>query len=258
MNIDLMRIVEQVVRPLPALKVNKLRMREELYAQLEQIYTEELCRDGATEVAARQRASARFGDPELLRAELLQTIPPSERAWAIADRMLVRRREGEGLFRFSLRIGLHAGLGMVLFGMFLFAIAALPFSDPPKPSFWGWRALATVTVGVNSFCLTLLGNAALAEFQWDEGHARLRRAFRFILWSLVSGLLVAISEVLNLFYLVGIHWKLGYAEPLFCVWLIAGAMFAVVVWLRVREDARFQPWAQVSLTQQQPSKRGMA
>ncbi|MFN3149206.1 hypothetical protein [Bremerella sp.] len=258
MNTKLMRVVEQVVRPLPALKVNKLRMRTELYALLDQIYQEELQNEDATEVSALRQASQRFGDPDQLRDELLQTIPRSERAWAMADRWLVRRREGEGLVRFSLRIGLHAAIGMVLFGLFLFGFATFWKSDPPGIQFWGWWMLAILTVSVNSFCLTLLGNVALAAFQREEDRTRLKLPRRLFACTLASGLLVAVSEVLNLYYLVGPHWRNGYAEPFVWVTLMAGTMFAVVIYLRAREDVHYQPWNEVSLGSQPNDMRGTA
>ncbi|QDU73788.1 hypothetical protein Pan97_07880 [Bremerella volcania] len=258
MNTDLMRVVEQVVRPLPALKVNKMRMRMELYTLLEQIYQEELSQDGTSETAALERASRRFGDPELLRGELLQTIPLSERAWTIADRLLVRRREGEGLVCFCFRIGLHACLGMVLFGLLLYVVATFQKNDPPELSFWGWWTLAILTVGVNSFCLTLLGNVALAGFRQIKGRTRFVGPLRFILCTLAAGLLIASSEVLNMYYLVGPYWKLGYAEPFLFVGMITGTMFAVIVWLRAREDAQFQPWNEISLPSQPSAMRGTA
>lgn len=258
MNTDLMTVVEQVVRPLPALKANKLRMRIELYSLLQQIYEEELSRPGASETTALQQASRRFGDPNALSEELLQTIPTSERVWAMADRVLVRRREGEGLVRFSLRIGLHSIVGMVLFGLILFLMATFLKNDPPDLTFWLWWALATATVGVNSFCLTILGNAALAGFHGKGERTGLRNALRLGACSVAAGLMIAFSEIVNMFYLVGSHWKLGYVEPLVCVWLITGVMFAVVVWLRSREDVQFQPWNDVVLPPRQSAKRGTA
>lgn len=258
MNTELMKVVERVIRPLPAFKVNKLRMRTELYALLDQIYQEELQREGTSEAAALPQASRRFGDADKLRGELLQTVPYLERAWAIADRLLVRRREGEGLVRFSLRIGLHTAVGMVLFGLLLYVVATYLKNDPPELHFWGWWMLAIATVSVNSCCLTLLGNGALAGFQQVEGRTHLRRPLRFITCTVVAGLLIAVSEVLNLYYLVGPHWKHGYTEPFVYVTLMTGAMFAVIVYLRAREDVQYQPWNELALGSQQQEMRGTA
>lgn len=258
MNTQLMQVVEQVVRPLPSIKANKLRIRLELYTLLEQIYQEELSADDTSEVTALERAKQRFGDPELLREELLQTIPLSERAWAAADRLLVRRREGEGLVRFSLRIGLHAGIGMVLLGVVLYFVATYLKNDPPEFQFWEWWTLAIMTVGVNGFCLTLLGNAALAGFQLNDDRPQLVGRLQFILCTLAAGVLIAASQVLNMYYLVGPYWKHGYVEPFVYIGMITGTMFAVIVWLRAREDVHFLPWNQLPLSPKQTAKRGVA
>lgn len=71
---DLMRHIEQAVRPVRAALRRKLEMREELLAHLQGIYEEELVRSG-DEAVARDAALERFGSPEALSSQLATTVP---------------------------------------------------------------------------------------------------------------------------------------------------------------------------------------
>ncbi len=97
---ELKRRVEQVVRPVRAGDLRKLRMREELLDHLTAIYEEELQRLGEP-MAAIAQARERFGDPGLLTDELRGSISGLEHFRYVLDRY--RYRSGEPLLGFALR-----------------------------------------------------------------------------------------------------------------------------------------------------------
>jgi hypothetical protein len=120
---EFMVLVERAVRPVQAGPTKLTRMREELLAHLMAIHEEELVRLG-NDATARVEAIRRFGDPEVLTAELQQSVKWNDRLDARLNRMY-GWRPGESAVRYSARLAL------------LLALAILP-----------WVPFALVTTGL--------------------------------------------------------------------------------------------------------------
>lgn len=80
LRLEQMKIVERIVRPVPANVPRKRKMREELLAHLTAIYGEEHARLHNSE-AALHAAARRLGEPAELSQQLEQSLPTGER-WA--------------------------------------------------------------------------------------------------------------------------------------------------------------------------------
>lgn len=108
----LMIPVEQAVRPVRAADSVRMRMREELYAHLLDIYTEERSRHESDEIAV-ARSIARFGRPEELTRQLQGSLTRHERyeAW-LGDR--INQRPGESATRAAARLALLMALVMLV------------------------------------------------------------------------------------------------------------------------------------------------
>ncbi|MBC8353756.1 MAG: hypothetical protein H8E66_17290 [Planctomycetes bacterium] len=82
--------VERAVRPVYAAGRTKLRMRNELYAHILDIYEEELSQ-AKDERAALDATMSRFGPPHNLTTELQQTVSWLEQREGMLDKWLIRR-----------------------------------------------------------------------------------------------------------------------------------------------------------------------
>jgi hypothetical protein len=104
-RIELMKIVERSVRPVPSSTPRKRKMREELLAHLSTIYEEELTRNGDVAIALKE-AARRFGAPAELAHEFQASLPIHERISHFMER-LVAYRAPESAARYSLRLAWH-------------------------------------------------------------------------------------------------------------------------------------------------------
>jgi len=104
-EIELKKIVERAVRPVPAGVDRKKQMRAELLAHVHSAFEEELARD-ADEQAALRQTRARFGDPATVAAELRATLSRRDRFVFLLDR-LAERRTGESAWRCSVRRAMY-------------------------------------------------------------------------------------------------------------------------------------------------------
>jgi hypothetical protein len=112
-DVALRRQVERAVRPVRARRARKLVMREELFAHLTAIYSEERMRQ-PDDQAAVTAALARFGQPAALTAELNTSVGLVDRVgyrcdcWEDALHGVLHfwfgRRAGEAWFGFALRV----------------------------------------------------------------------------------------------------------------------------------------------------------
>jgi ATP-dependent Clp protease ATP-binding subunit ClpC len=122
-RIELMKIVERSVRPVPSSTPRKRKMREELLAHLSTIYDEELARSGQA-ASAFKDAARRFGAPAEVAREFQASLPIHERISNFIERF-VAYRAPESAARYSLRIAWHtlvllsAVLGIVTGGVAL-------------------------------------------------------------------------------------------------------------------------------------------
>jgi hypothetical protein len=104
-RIELMKIVERTVRPVPSSTPHKRKMREELLAHLATIYEQELARSGDS-AAALDAAAQRFGAPSELAREFEVALPFQERLSYFTERF-VAYRAPESATRYSLRMAWH-------------------------------------------------------------------------------------------------------------------------------------------------------
>lgn len=116
-QLQLMKLVERVVRPVQASRTQRRKMREELLSHLSALYDEELFRLGDAK-AALDAAAARFGDPAELSKDLGRALPPGERLFCPVRRLLGWRPE-ETEIRFTARVSGYL-LGLVLAGVAVF------------------------------------------------------------------------------------------------------------------------------------------
>ncbi|HEX2477485.1 MAG TPA: Clp protease N-terminal domain-containing protein [Lacipirellulaceae bacterium] len=122
-RIELMKIVERAVRPVPSSTPRKRKMREELLAHLSTIYEEELARRGKVSTAYKE-AARRFGAPAELAQEFQASLPIHERISHFMERF-VAYRAPESAAQYSLRLAWHtfallaAVLGIVTAGVAL-------------------------------------------------------------------------------------------------------------------------------------------
>ena len=121
MKTDLMLPVERIVRPINAPLLKKMRMRSELYAHLECIYTEELARHENPELAL-ESTLKRFGDLGEVRTELQKTVPKWNQIVAWLDRFFTRESRETNLqfaWRASRRIAIVISLLYIALAMCL-------------------------------------------------------------------------------------------------------------------------------------------
>ena len=125
MNVDeqLKIHVERAVRPVLGRNATKLKMREELYAHLQGIFSEEQARHD-TEDAALETARRRFGDPRAMTRELQATVDWPEKCSSWFE-MRTKRMPGESEFRHAVRnAGIQLGYGAA--GMLLTVFVLTP------------------------------------------------------------------------------------------------------------------------------------
>jgi hypothetical protein len=150
-----LRLIERTVRPVRAATPRKLKMREELLAHLEFIYTEEFARLQNPD-AAFKAAAARFGDPSELTRELQSTIPMHERlSWWMEKHFGWRAPEHASSYlrRFSLQF-----LGIFGTLLAIFAAIIIFFFDEPIPSALPALFAAALALVTTDIAIYLLGN----------------------------------------------------------------------------------------------------
>jgi ATP-dependent Clp protease ATP-binding subunit ClpC len=241
-EIELKKIVERAVRPVPAGLDRKKQMRAELLAHVHSAFEEELARDADEQTALRQ-TRARFGDPAKLAAELRATLSRGNR-FAFRIERLVERRMGESAWRCSLRRA-----------MYLFAaheamlLLALPFFLIRPPGLQVWRtayfvlclATAVSTAVFTSSLLTIGLRATLF-------HRQGARFARFMGICFLAIILVPLCEF-GLFAAVsgeirGSIWNARIALP-FIVLLPIG--LSLLAWAIEREERYRSEWADLTL-----------
>jgi ATP-dependent Clp protease ATP-binding subunit ClpC len=230
-RIELMKIVERVVRPVRASTPWKRRMRDELFAHLTGIYEQEVARLKSPALALEQ-AARRFGEPAELTGELECALPAYERFSRLIERWMLYRAP-ESAARYSLRLAtntfwLLAGcLGLVMFGVVLVygwiaavqtlasVFAAILFLTPPmqfvivlalikmRDAMWGafgsrkslGHVFAYSLVIAAAAQLYLMGVATVARLDFGAGIEAAR----------VSGMIGVISAIafLALAYVTG-------------------------------------------------------
>ncbi len=162
--------VERAVRPVNASLRTKLRMRNELYSHLLEIYDEELCRTN-DELSATSAAIRRFGDPEQLTAELQQTVSWIETHEGRLDKCIWRRKSESKLQHATrLAISYSALVPICLFAIMLLWLFQEPLGLNPKSASefaysvtrFGLSMLVYFIIQV--FAVTLIGSHFYQQF----------------------------------------------------------------------------------------------
>ena len=223
---EMMVLVEQVVRPLPASLKRKKRIRNELSQHLLAIQAEELAGDGDPH-AAWDRAKERFGDPEALSGELRQSIGRADRWIRLIERCVLQRPE-ETTAYFALRlVALELALSSVIFCLSPFRL--------------GIAVQMFLAVGFGGM---IFGGLTWAQ-DWKQGGLGVR-------WWLCSlGLLAIFPAALTLLLLIAggspadnaLSWPMLGGWSLFAI--IGGPLFGV---LHARDMAYLKEWAELELS----------
>lgn len=247
MNVDLMKKIERIVRPLSCDKTRKNRMRADLYSQLERIYHEELAQDGNSSLAM-TRSQERFGETAQLQKELLATIPWMHRWQSTVDDWLTGRREGQSTIRFAAEFGGRAATVLFLFFALMIVWGRFYWQDPFVVNMWPTFLAIALLFGINCFTHVLLGDLALGAFQMDAFRIRLRNPLLLILAAVGAGFSLAISLcVLIEVSSPGAYWS---GLPGVFLWPMGMAMvlFLIVVGLMAQVELEDRRWSQLDLS----------
>lgn len=248
MKIELMKVVERAVRTLPCDKSTKLRMRDELYTQLEQIYEEELAKHDDESIAL-DLAKRRFGDSATLREELLGTISWRVRFGSWIDQKMLGR--APGVSDIAMLVGFGVRLGMLLLVFFVVAIGVVVFCWQDYVVLYVWPTFLAISilVGVNVFIFAISGLGAVAALRLEEDRVRMHSLGRFILATIIVGTSLALSFGI----LLEVARKGAALEmtPWAYVGAAAAAMvlFVTVVGLMAKIELRDQEWSALDLSE---------
>lgn len=247
MKIELMKVVERAVRTLPCDKSTKLRMRDELYAQLEQIYEEELAKHDDASVALNQ-AKNRFGDPATLREELLGTISWRMRWGSWLDQKMLGR--APGVSDMAMLIGFAVRMGMTVLAFFVVSIGVVAFVRQDNVVLYIWPVFLAISVllGTNILIFAISGLGALAALRLEGDRVRVHSPWRFSLATITVGTSLSLS--------FGILLEVARKGAAFEMspWAFVGAaaaamvLFVTVIGLMAKIELRDQAWSALDLS----------
>ncbi|MEZ6072071.1 MAG: hypothetical protein R3C10_17895 [Pirellulales bacterium] len=252
---SLMIHVERAVRPVRATEDTKCRMREELFAHIEEIYHEELTRTGDANGAI-LRSCERFGDPAELTIQLQQTVFWLERV-GYPLIVLFNRREHESAPRHAMRAAASNLAAYLIFGgvvgvvsMIVIACKSLPigrsfteyallsFQIIAAPGLWE-------SVGVGLFALI----GPRMAHQVERGLLR-PKSWWTVGWLSVAA--VVIVFVCGAGFLLMMPIGADDVEMLLPRWLLLAlvtpTVFAVVCRMAAMEAVRSRPWVTLDLS----------
>ncbi len=133
-NLELMKHVERAVRPVVAPASRKTQVRRELLAHLNEMYVQELERQGSAQIAV-ARAVERFGHPADITRQLQGTVSRWDR-WQARMGQWECRPLGQSIFSYALRRSVGVSLAAII--LFLFFLVVMIGSrlaghrdDPP-------------------------------------------------------------------------------------------------------------------------------
>ncbi|MBP88241.1 MAG: hypothetical protein CMJ64_16240 [Planctomycetaceae bacterium] len=250
---DLRVHVEKAVRPVVADQGTKLRMREELYSHLLEVFEEERA-TGDDEAAAILRANDRLGDPAALTAELQATA--SRVSWyeGAIDRIVHRQDETEigHACRLASRYLLAIVPLIIVVVPTVWIIQTLigstqkSFLDLVSDSLWfgvPFGVFATAQV----FFFTIIAHRMLRQF--DKPSWRPRSIGGVFGLCAVSTVFLLVSSFALFSILTG-NPRATY-ELMMPKWLIASSLMPFVmtgfVLARRREIERLEPWSSLEI-----------
>ncbi|TWT57800.1 hypothetical protein KOR42_11670 [Thalassoglobus neptunius] len=244
MNPSLMTPVERVVRPVHAPMSSKMRMRNELYSHLEQIYQEEF---SAThdETSALERSLARFGDLDEIR-EQLQLGISKPLQWVDRLDESFSRRAGESHLAFAVRNSFRVGAVFFVQLIVILLLAALGLSTV-RESAWLIApyflilslTAASVTFVVLQIAQPLVDRPVGALSKWE-----------LIRGATLFGVAAAVAEAVLLFGgRIFSEWELpSHLFPLMGMAFVGAAvMFSVVIFLFRNELSQISEWRELEI-----------
>ncbi len=243
---ELMRLVEQAVRPVCADISSKMKMREELYGHAEEIYRDELQRDG-NESTAIARAVARMGDPAELRTELQATISWPERWCAYFSSFFVRR-PGESRLHSAFRI---AWISALVISLEMFPLLMFEAMDILSWNFRGKflvRLVPTLIslVAINGFVFTLLGSTLVDHLQ--AGFVGRRTMVACFGMAFAASLALLTTGAAFTLALCGDVASVQALMPRWYALAVVAAFGSVVIcWLSAKEKRRSHEWLTLEL-----------
>lgn len=246
MHIELKKIVERVVRPLPCDKTTKLRMRDELSSQLLLIYDEEFAKDD-DETAAIERTANRFGEPAALRQELDATISSRMRFGTQLNHWILGEVPPKSPISFAARVAIRlASLHFVMtFG--LLAVLILLGKDSSVLGVWPTFLAISVLFGFNGFLFTICGLAAIHAMKLDGEQLQFVHPVRLVLATVGAGLSLAASYVA----LMSVsHFDVGQPSMLAIFATVCGIamlLFLLVIGLIAKVELRDREWSSLDL-----------
>ncbi|MBT6498218.1 MAG: hypothetical protein HOL01_27205, partial [Planctomycetaceae bacterium] len=123
--------------------------------------------------------------------------------------------------------------------------------SPPLSIAWSIIAAAGVLFGLNTFVITLCGNAAMAAIEWNDGRMRIHRKGQAALCVLAVGLMVGLSEV-AVWLGTDSGYSLADAAILFLeVSLFSVVSFSAVVGLMAYDQRGLSAWNELELGSEQ-------
>lgn len=254
MNVELMEIVEAAVRPVLCPHHSKMRMRHELYRQVEEIYKQERCRDPDAALANTRR---RFGTPRELSLELQATVPSHQRSILKSSQLLFGQRLLERMHGSSLSDVIGPGLefgcrATIVFGLYLIVLIIL------ATTLTGNHTPFLIIDFFVAFVLLVGANATLMSYFAFLGHQAIDPAFerlsirnrrQFVIAAIGAGVIFGMSiELLWLAADVQAFWRHGLNPFLFAS--AAGTLgFSTTVLLGSAEWRQRYPWDQLAVAE---------
>lgn len=246
MKPELMIPVEIAVRGIPCSHQRKMRIREELYALIEDRHAE-LARSGLSEEAALHAACEAFGDPRQIREELLASLPLWER-WRRPVILILGGcfpRNRPLTIAESLRFSTRCSLAWITCFLMLGVVVSALKSGRHLAEFWSlwslWLGFA-LFAAVNTSAAIWLGSHAVQGMVSEEKTKR--NATWLILGGLGFGLAMWLSTLMLYMTLEmpGLNW----ARMLAFVPATQG-IFSLVVHAMAHERRVELPWVELQL-----------
>lgn len=242
-GVELMILVERVVRPLLAPHSRLMTLRQELLAHVEQIHAEEI-ENGSAPAVALARTQERFGNPDEIRRHLQLTVPLHERfsSWFES---LFRKRPGESDSAFAIRCGLKVGgLHFVLLFAAILALSIIQWRSITD-YIPGFMALLCLTFAVDSALVTGLTQWVVKPYLIAE-HKTIAPKGRLIAGTAFVALCLSVS------FLGLVAWSTTDAGLMLRTVVLSVAasatVFPTVCLAYVRERLAAQPWLSLDIT----------
>ncbi len=242
----LMIAVERIVRPVFAHFNTKLRMREELYGLLSEIYNEEAARAVSPEEALRE-SIRRLGDAESLTSELQASVPWHN--FPVVRKLPFISNRGEGTHRMS-DGRLSLAVAVFSFCLFIPVIGLVGLFAPTDKLARVSNLLLLLTAFqfLGPLCFTLLVRRTMACF---ELQGKIERLEACAVVAIVATALTFVG-LTSLFYvsLWNLADSLAAASDHLLAVTAAGGIVLLVGWATHAEHAKLRPWLDLDIEHQ--------